>query len=169
MAKGSGEGVLKECKVIGYIRMPTRDQLFISSQDARLESFSSREGLDVVQFEHEANNGNLITRIGLWKALRLMTCHDCEPRTMPMTDDYSYWIREALKPCACGHARPCHGLIVDDISIVCTNPSAGTRFILDLCVAKKHLYVVREKRCMSCCNPATVEFVRKQLMKDDPK
>jgi len=169
MVKGTNESMIRDTRVIGYVRMPTRDQLFISSQDARLESFSSREGIDIVQVEHEASNGNVITRTGLWKTLRLMVCHSCEPRPMPMTDDYSYWIREVFKKCTCGHFESAHGIIVDDISIICTNPAAGTRFLLDMCVAKKHLFCVRERRCMSCCNPATVEFVRKQLMKDDPK
>lgn len=169
MANGSNSSVLRDTRVIGYIRMPTRDQLFISNQDSRLESFSNREGIEIVQIEHEANNGNVITRIGLWNTLRLMICRNCEPRPMPMTDDYSYWIREAFKKCNCGYPESAHGILVDDISIVCTNPQPGTRFLLDMCVAKKHLYCVREKRCMSCCNPGTVEFVRKQLMKDDPK
>lgn len=167
MVKGASDGVIRDTRVIGYVRMQTRDQLFISSQDAKLESYASRENIEIVQMEHEANMGNSITRTGLWRAMRLMACPDCEPKPMPMADDYAYWMREAMRPCNCGHARPAHGLIIEDILIICSNPSAGTKFLLDMCVAKKHLYVVREKRCMSCCNPATVAFVRKQLMKDD--
>lgn len=160
------ESLAKDARVIGYVRTTSRDQLFVTNQGSRIENFANREGLEIAQVEHEASNGNSITRAGLFKALRMMICLACEPKLAPMTDDYSYWIREAMKPCSCNRPQTLDGLIVEDITIISPNPPIGTKFLLDMCVAKKHLYSVKEKGCTSCCNPKAVEFVRKQLMKD---
>ena len=169
MSKGDGQGFSRDVRVVGYLRTLSRDNLFITDQDSRIEVYASREGIDIVLVEREANNGNQICRTGLWKTLRHISCSACEPKSMPMTDDYSYWMREALKGCICAKPEPLHGLIVTDMEIITPNPQAGTKFLLDMCLAKKHLYTVFDKRCMSCCNPQAVEFVRKQLQKDIDK
>lgn len=154
----------KNVPVIGYVRTPNREQLFVSNQDSKLQGFAQRQNLDIVQIEHESSTGNMVTRTGLWRTLRMIVCRNCEPKSMPMTDDYPYWIQEAFKPCACGRPSPCEGLVAESMEIISPNPAAGTKLLLDLCVAKKHLYCVTEKRCMSCCNPQAIEFVRRQLL-----
>ncbi len=154
----------KNKKVIGYVRVENRDEIFITDQIGDIDNFASREKLDLIKTEHETSNGNQIMRLGLWKTLRTMTCLECDPKTMPMSDDYDHWFREALRPCTCRAPRPASGIIVDDIKILTTQPSSGAKFTLDMCVAKKHLYVVREKRCLSCCNPQAVEFVKRKML-----
>lgn len=162
MAKTSD--FIKETKVIGYVRVENRDDLYITDQDARLEYFSGKEGMDLVQIEHEVSNGQQLIRTGVWKALRLVACSTCEPKPMPMIMEYDYWFKEVIKPCTCASPAPANGLLIDDIKVLAANPPQGAKFILDLCMNKKHLYSVKEKRCLSCCNPQAIAFLKKQTL-----
>lgn len=151
-------------RLIGYVRVENRDNLFTTEQNSRIEAFSQREAFDVVQIEHEVSNGATIVRTGLWKTLRLMTCIHCEPKQMPMSAEYDYWFREAIRPCNCKNPEPVSGILVDNIKILCANPPLGAKLILDMCVAKKHIYSVNDKSCLSCCNPQAVAFVKRQML-----
>ena len=162
MAK-SGEFV-KDTRVIGYVRVENRDDLYITDQNSRLEGWANREAIDVVQIEHEVSNGQQLMRTGVWKVLRMVACSNCEPKPMPMIMDYDFWFKEVMKPCSCKAPLPSHGLLIDDIKILAANPPQGAKFILDMCMHKKHLYSVREKRCLSCCNPQAIAFLKRQTL-----
>jgi hypothetical protein len=162
LGKATDEFV-KNFRLIGYVRVQNRDDMFITDQNSSIEGFANKEGLDLVQIEHEASNGNQIMRVGLWKVLRLMTCTSCPPKTMPMADQYDYWFREATRPCTCKCPNPASGILVDNITVLCTTPAQGAKFALDMCAARKHLFVAEGQRCMSCCNPQAVKLVMKQM------
>ena len=154
----------KSAKLIGYVRLENRDDIYISDQNSDIETFASKQNLELYSIEHEISTGTQLMRVGVFKALRMVACTECEPKQMPLTDMYDYWFTEALKPCFCKVPRPADGLIVDEISILSTTPSQGARFTLDMCVAKKHVYVVKEKRCLSCCNPQAIEFLKRKML-----
>lgn len=153
-------------KLLGYVRVENKDEIYLSSQDSTLQSCSSKLDLELARICHDVGSGTQIMRIGLWKALRMMACLDCEPKSMPMSMDYDLWLREAMRKCSCSYPEPVHGLIVSDISIICTTPNLGSKFVLDFCMNKKHLYTAREKRCLSCCNPQAIEVLRKKTLGD---
>lgn len=162
------DSLIKGARVIGYVRVDNRDQLYLTSQDSVLEKYANKELLDMVQIEHDVSNGSQIMRLGLWKTLRMMLCINCEPRQMPMNLDYESWIKEVMRPCtSCKAADQLKGIVVVDVSKVCTQPAQGAKFTLDMCAARKHLYSVQEGRCISCCNPQAVEFLRKRMTKEE--
>ncbi len=66
------DDLIKDTKLIGYVRVENRDDIFITEQDVRIETFAGKEAMDVVLIEHETSNGNQIVRVGLWKTLRAM-------------------------------------------------------------------------------------------------
>lgn len=156
---------VKDIRAIGYVRVDNRDEIYISDQNTVIEGFAVREGIDLVQVEHEVSSGQQLMRMGVWKALRLVACIECEPKQMPMVMDYDFWFKEVTKPCLCKRPQPLHGIIVDDIKTLAANPAQGAKLILDMCMAKKHLYSARERRCLSCCNPQAVEFLKRQMLK----
>ncbi len=158
------DGKVTNNKVIGYVRVENRDEIFITDQDTHIENFAKRQNLDLLQTEHETSNGSQLMRLGMWRILRLLACSECEPKSMLMTDDYQHWFREAMRPCTCKSPKPASGIVVDDIKYICIQPSPGARFTLDMCVAGKHVYVVQDKRCLSCCNPQAIAFVKKQML-----
>lgn len=155
-----------KARLLGYVRVENKDDIYVSPQDAGLHDCSNKLNLDLVRITHDVSNGVQIMRLGLWKALRMMACLDCEAKSMPMSLDYDLWFREAMRPCSCSRPDSVNGLIVSDIPIICTTPSLGSKFILDFCWHKKHLYSAREKRCLSCCNPQAIEVLRKKTLSE---
>ncbi len=149
-------------KVVGYVRVESKDDLFLTDQDARIERFVTNEDLDLTHIEHEVNAGKVLMRLGVWKLLHDLNCLDCPERQMPMSADYKYWLQEAFKPCSCQTPRPANGILVSDISILCTDPPQGAQFTLDMCMLKKHVYSITGKRCLSCCNPQAIEFMKRK-------
>ncbi|MBX9686753.1 MAG: hypothetical protein K2X27_08625 [Candidatus Obscuribacterales bacterium] len=151
-------------RLIGYFRVSKRDDLYTCEDPQKLESFCTKKGASIVSTESEVSAGNQIVRVGLWKALRKMLCSQCEPRQMPMLNQYEDWMRELNKSCSCKSAKPCDGIVVTDMRAVTTDMAQGARFTLDLCAAGKHLVSLAEEKCLSCCNPQAVAFLRKSIL-----
>ena len=158
---------ITKARLIGYIRVENRDDLFVSDQNSNLESLAQHKGLKVLKTESEVANGNQIIRMGLWKALRLVACYNCTPKQMPMTMDFDLWFAEAVRSCTCKNPAPLDGIVVEDVSILCKSPPQGAKFTLSMCAVNLHLYSVEAKACLSCCNPQAVEFVRRQMLENN--
>lgn len=150
-------------KVIGYVRVENRDEIYVTGQNIDIESFANSRALKLVKIQLDVSSANQIMRVGLWKVLRMVACSNCPPKQMPMSGDYEMWLREALRPCTCNNPAPAEGIVVDNIGIICESPPQGAKFTLDMCANKKHLFSAQEKRCLSCCNPQAVEFLRKKM------
>lgn len=155
---------VSKARLIGYVRVEDKEELFVSDQNSDLESFTQQKGFKVVKTEREVANGNQIIRVGLWKALRMVACSSCPPKNMPMTMDFDLWFAEAVRACTCKTPAPLDGLIVESVSILCKNPPQGAKFTLSMCAVKLHLYTTETKSCLSCCNSQAVEFVRRQML-----
>ncbi len=155
----------KKTRLIGYVRIENRDEIYISDQNSHIENFAAKNNLEILQIEHEVSNGQQLVRTGVWKALRMMACLNCEPKQMPMVLDYDYWFQEVMKPCSCENQDSADGIIVDDIKTLCANPPQGAKFLLDMCTQKKHLYASSDKKCLSCCNPQAIEFLKRQMLR----
>lgn len=151
-------------QLIGYVRVTNRDELHSSDQDSHIHQFAQKEGYEVKHVEQEVSNGNQLMRIGVWKALRWLACTKCPPRPMPMADMYDYWFKEAMKPCLCDSPKPADGLIAENIEVLCTTPAQGAKFVLDMCVMRKHLFVSSDRKCLSCCNPQAIKIATKGKM-----
>lgn len=155
----------KKAKVIGYVRIENRDEIYISDQNTHIENFAAKSNLELVQIEHEVSNGQQLVRTGVWRALRMMACNNCEPKQMPMVLDYDFWFKEVMKPCTCKNPAPLDGILVDDIKTLSANPPQGAKFTLDMCTQKKHLYTSSDRKCLSCCNPQAIEFLKRQMLR----
>jgi hypothetical protein len=153
---------VKNNRLVGYVRVTDREDVFTSEQNSEIHGFAHREGLKVLHMEHEVSNGVQLMRVGLWKLLRKMVCLNCPPKQMPMSDMYDYWFKEAIRPCSCQSPSPSDGILAAGMEIICTTPAQGARFTLDMCANNKHVFAALEHRCLSCCNPQAVRFVANQ-------
>lgn len=152
---------LKPARLVGYLL--TTDN-YRPAKDAvdRLEDRSEQAGFHLTGTEWDIGRSQNPYRVGLWRALRRLTCDKCEPRRLAFSlANFEDFIAQALKPCMCGNKKGIDGLVVARLDQLTNDPRKGARLVLELARAGKHLYA-DDGVCMSCCHPATKEMLGRQ-------
>jgi hypothetical protein len=149
-------------RLIGYVLAATKAGLDDSRQVLPIRDFCRKNKHFLVYLEPEAGNSATLMRPGLWQAVRSLICYKCASDTMPPNLDAVDWLTRVFEICPCGEPEGLDGLVVAMPDAICTNQTNGARLAFALAQIGKHLYIATEGRCVSCCNPAARELIRKQ-------
>lgn len=148
--------------VVGYVLEQRSTDLRYSKQPQKINSFCKENGYNLIFTEQEVGAPRNICRTGLWRVTRALVCYICDAGDMPISYDVEAWVQRAMQPCRCKEGTGVNGIVATNINAICTEPVIGSKFVLSLAIARKHMFVSEQGKCISCCNPAAQAFMNKR-------
>lgn len=156
----------RNLKLVGYWLSASNCVVKTSTPEikCRLDDHCSNRGYQLNAVEWDCGSGANPIRVGLWRAMRRLSCDRCQPKQMAMTFlDLDDFVIQALSPCTCGSSTGLDGIILTTIKHLSSDPQKSTQLILRLAEAGKHVFA-DDGICLSCCHPATKKMLQKKRL-----
>lgn len=158
---GAQSSISSVLYLVGYVLEQRESDLRYTKLPQKIGDFCKQRGYSLIFTEQEVGASKNMCRSGLWRVTRALVCYQCDPDVMPVSYDVEAWVQRAMKFCKCSKPTGVAGIVIKSINTLCTEPTSGSKYVLALAVARKHLFVVDEGKCISCCNPAAKPFMDK--------